>query len=61
MQGSKGFSSGDFALLLGRLFVGGFFLIAAYNQMKGYDGVLAFWGKLGIPVPATTLPVVMIL
>ena len=51
---------GDVALLIGRILIGGLFLIAAYNKMKGYGGGIGYFGKLGIPMPSVMLPLTIL-
>jgi putative oxidoreductase len=53
-------SNQDIALLIGRVFIGALFLIAAYNKAKGYGGVAGYFGRLGVPLPAVAAPLVII-
>ena len=46
----------DVALLVGRILIGVLFLIAAYNKIKGYDGTVGYFTKLGVPAPALATP-----
>ncbi len=50
----------DVALLIGRVLIGILFLIAAYNKARGYGGAMGYFGRLGIPVPAVTVPLTIL-
>src|SRR6185503_7969013 len=56
---SKVSSTSDIALLVARILVGALFVIAAYNKFKGYDGSIAYFTRLGVPMPSVMAPVVM--
>jgi putative oxidoreductase len=56
---SKVSGTSDIALLVARILVGALFVIAAYNKFKGYDGSIAYFTRLGVPMPSVTAPVVM--
>lgn len=57
---SKAASSSDIALLVARILVGALFIVAAYNKFKGYDGSIAYFTRLGLPMPSVLAPVVML-
>ena len=48
----------NLALLVGRILIAVMLLIAAYNKFKGYDGSIAYFTRLGIPMPSIAAPVV---
>ena len=48
---NKAASNQDIVLLIGRILLAGVFLITAYNQAKGYGGVVGYFGRLGVPAP----------
>ena len=55
-QASK---NSDLALLIGRIVIGALFVIAAYNKAKGYGGSMAYFGRLGVPMPSISVPVII--
>ena len=50
----------DIALLIGRIFVGVLFVMAAYAKFKGLAGTTGYLTKLGVPAPSIMAPVVAI-
>ena len=49
----------DLALLAGRILLAALMLIAAFNKFMAFPAVVGYFGKLGLPMPGTTLPVVL--
>ena len=49
----------NIVLLFARICVAILFLVAAYNKMRGYTGVVGYFGKLGIPMATMTTPVII--
>jgi putative oxidoreductase len=49
----------DIALLVARILFSALFLVAAYNKATAYGGALGYFAKLGIPMPAIALPLVI--
>ena len=50
----------DSALLAARILIAALLIIAAFNKFQAFAGIVAYFGKLGLPVPAITLPVVLV-
>jgi putative oxidoreductase len=48
----------DIALVVGRILIAILFIIAAYNKFKGYDGTIAYFTRLGVPMASTMAPVI---
>ena len=57
---AKASSYHDIALVVGRVLIGALFLIAAYNKSKGYDGSIAYFGRLGMPAASVMVPVTIL-
>ena len=57
---SKASSTSDIALLVARILVGALFVVAAYNKFKGYGGSVAYFTRLGMPMPSVMAPVVIV-
>ena len=57
---AKASSYHDIALVVGRVLIGAFFLIAAYNKSKGYDGSIAYFSRLGMPAASVMVPVTIL-
>jgi putative oxidoreductase len=57
---AKAASYRDIALVVGRVLVGLLFLIAAYNKIKGYDGSVAYFTRLGLPAASITVLLVIL-
>ena len=55
---AKAASFHDIALVVGRVLVGLLFIVAAYNKFKGYDGTIAYFTRLGMPVASVMAPLV---
>lgn len=49
----------DVALVGARLLIAVLFLVAAFNKLVGYAGVVGYFRKLGIPEPAAVAPAVI--
>lgn len=49
----------DFALLAARILIATLFLVAAFNKLVGYSGVIAYFRKLGLPEPSVVTPAVI--
>jgi len=49
----------DFALLCARLLLALLFLVAAFNKLVGYAGVISYFRKLGVPEPSVMAPAVI--
>ncbi len=49
----------NLVLLFARICVAILFLVAAYNKIKGYNFFLGYFGKLGIPMPAISTPIII--
>lgn len=49
----------DLALLAARLLIATLFLVAAFNKLVGYPGVIAYFRKLGVPEPSVVTPAVI--
>ena len=49
----------DLVILFARICVAILFLIAAYNKIKGYNFFVGYFGKLGIPMPAISTPIII--
>ena len=49
----------DFALLAARLLIAVLFLVAAFNKLVGYAGVVGYFRKLGLPEPGVLAPAVI--
>ncbi len=49
----------DFALLAARLLFAVLFLVAAFNKLVGYAGVIGYFRKLGLPEPSMLAPSVI--
>jgi putative oxidoreductase len=50
----------NLALVVGRILLGALLIVAAYNKFKGYDGSIAYFGRLGLPSPSVLLPLVLL-
>ena len=48
----------DFALLGARLLLALLFLVAAFNKLVGYAGVIGYFRELGGPEPSVMMPAV---
>ena len=48
----------DIALLIGRIFIGALFVMAAYAKFKGLAGTTGYLTKLGVPAPSIMAPIV---
>ena len=46
----------NLALVVGRTLLAALFIVAAYNKFKGYDGAIAYFGRLGLPSPSIVVP-----
>src|SRR5262245_31262531 len=59
---ANGTTSGthNLALLIARVLIGILFIIAAYNKIKGYDGTVAYFTRLGIPMASIAAPLAML-
>ena len=51
-------SQNDLVLLVARLLIAALFVIAGYNAFKALGGATAYFGRLGIPMPAIMTPFV---
>jgi len=49
----------NLVLLFARICVAILFLVAAYNKIKGYNFFIGYFGKLGIPLPAISTPIII--
>ena len=49
----------DHALLGARLLIAILFLVAAFNKLVGYSGVIRYFRALGIPEPSVVAPAVI--
>jgi putative oxidoreductase len=49
----------DFALLGARVLIAALFLVAAFNKLVGYAGVIGYFRKLGLPEPSMLAPSVI--
>jgi putative oxidoreductase len=49
----------DYALLVARLLFATLFLVAGFNKLVGYSGVIGYFRKLGIPEPSVVTPAVI--
>lgn len=49
----------DVALVGARLLIAVLFLVAAFNKLVGYAGVVGYFRKLGIPEPTAVAPAVI--
>jgi putative oxidoreductase len=48
----------NLALLVGRILIAVMLIIAAYNKFKGGAGTVAYFTRLGVPMPNAAAPVV---
>lgn len=46
----------DLALVAARLLFAVLFLVAAFNKIVGYSGVIGYFRKLGVPEPSVVAP-----
>lgn len=49
----------DLALLGARILIAILFLVAAFNKLIGYSGVIGYFRKLGLPEPSMVAPAVI--
>lgn len=49
----------NYALLAARVLIGALFLVAAFNKLVGYAGVIGYFRRLGLPEPSVVAPAVI--
>jgi putative oxidoreductase len=59
-RSAKARPSHDVALLIGRVLLAALFLMAAYGKIRGYEGTVGYFRKLGVPEPSILVPFVIV-